>query len=151
HPWSGSITTRRRELQLALHHLWQIHPVPMRVHELLGNVRQSMTLTPEAFDSRRSELISELMLYTVSSLMQVYVTAPKFCATVSARPVASRLARAMAEFTPRLTNLRHELVELDEGSAGFVRRVDGTRTVAELAREYPDSTVEQVQRGLEEL
>ena len=60
------------------------------------------------------------------------------CLTLSARPVASPLARLQVEQDRPLTNLRHEPVQLDEANRQLLRLLDGTRDrdalVAAMAR-----------------
>jgi methyltransferase-like protein/predicted O-methyltransferase YrrM len=55
------------------------------------------------------------------------VAHPRLTATVSARPVASPVARLQAERGPAVTNLRHEPLQLNELQRRILPLLDGTR------------------------
>ncbi|MBN9122682.1 MAG: class I SAM-dependent methyltransferase [Planctomycetes bacterium] len=63
--------------------------------------------------------------------------------TVSTRPETGRLAKWQAERGNRVTNLRHELVELDEFGREVIRRLNGATDRAALLR----GLVEKVRAG----
>ena len=69
-----------------------------------------------------------LRCYTsAASLVELHVHPPRFAAAVSARPVASPLARYQAEAGSQVTNLRHELVTLGDFERQVLRHLDGSR------------------------
>lgn len=77
-----------------------------------------------------------------------------FATAVSARPLASRLARWQAKNGTRLTSLRHRNVDIDdEAAVRLLPMLDGTRNTDELRQVLPASTAtaESVQRGLRKL
>jgi methyltransferase-like protein/SAM-dependent methyltransferase len=65
-------------------------------------------------------------------LVEAHVHPPAFVVAVSERPEASPWARYQAGFEGKVTNLRHERVEIDELTRWLLPYVDGTRTFADL-------------------
>jgi SAM-dependent methyltransferase len=68
----------------------------------------------------------------VSGLVEVHVWEPPCRCDVSDRPTASPLARYQAERGARVTNLRHEVVDLNDFNRHLLRLLDGTRDRAGL-------------------
>ena len=66
------------------------------------------------------------------NLVEAHIYPPAFVVAVSERPTASPWARQMAASEPKVTNLRHERVELDPLAQYLLPFVDGTRTAEEL-------------------
>jgi len=64
--------------------------------------------------------------------VELRVAAPRLTVTLSARPVASPLARLQAEHSATVTNLRHEPVLLPELPRRMLRLLDGTRDIDAL-------------------
>jgi methyltransferase-like protein len=62
-----------------------------------------------------------------------------FVLKISERPKASVLARCQSAFTPRVTNLLHERVSLDEFQCQVLRACDGTRDRAQLVQSLCDN------------
>jgi hypothetical protein len=60
-------------------------------------------------------------------MVELRVKPPRMTLALSARPVASALARLQAERGLPLTNLRHGRVVLDEFSLSVLRLLDGSR------------------------
>ncbi len=65
-------------------------------------------------------------------LIEFHVHAPRFTKEISERPVVSPLARYQAQKRSRITNLRHELIDLDGLNGYLVLRLDGTLSRAAL-------------------
>jgi SAM-dependent methyltransferase/methyltransferase-like protein len=66
-------------------------------------------------------------------LVDVHTFLPKFVTTVSARPIASPIARYEAEKRTIVTNMWHERVTLLPVQQTILRALNGTHTVAEIA------------------
>jgi methyltransferase-like protein len=64
--------------------------------------------------------------------VELRVAAPRLTVALSARPVASPLARLQAEHSATVTNLRHEPVLLPELPRRMLRLLDGTRDIGAL-------------------
>ncbi len=81
-------------------------------------------------------LFGDRMLQAYAARMvELRVAAPRAVASVSARPVASPLARLQSERSATVTNLRHELVTLPNFPRRLLRLLDGTRDVDALTAE----------------
>jgi hypothetical protein len=96
---------------------------------------------PAAVDN---DALADTLLQTfLGGFLDLHVQPPPLVAVVSAKPVASPLARHQAQMGERVTTLRHRMVELN----GLERRVlvllDGSRDRAAVL----DSLVEAVGRG----
>jgi methyltransferase-like protein/SAM-dependent methyltransferase len=66
------------------------------------------------------------------NLVEAHIHPPAFVVEVSERPVASPWARQIANSEPKVTNLRHERVEVDPLSQYLLPYLDGTRTFDQL-------------------
>lgn len=66
------------------------------------------------------------------NLVEAHIHPPAFVVEVSARPTASPWARQIAGSEAKVTNLRHERVELDPLNQYLVPFLDGTRTFDQL-------------------
>ncbi len=65
-------------------------------------------------------------------VVELRTTAPRVTATVSARPLASPLARLQAEHSSTVTNMRHEPVTLPDLPRRMLPLLDGTRDIDAL-------------------
>ena len=126
------LTTREPLMKAALAHLAAVYPQSVAFDELRQAARSRLDSDPAAqvFTMDRDVQIlgtGILNCCTLSSAVGLHVL-PRRCAAVPGeRPVASPLARLQAERGRRVTNLRHESVELDEFARQVVRHLDGTR------------------------
>ena len=64
--------------------------------------------------------------------MELFTQPPRFTLDIVERPVASPLARLQARAGPRLTNLRHETLTVDEIGRQLILHLDGSRNRAQL-------------------
>jgi methyltransferase-like protein len=151
HPTVGSIVIRERGLMTIMQHLSDVAPQSVPLSDMLERTRLLMDQTAEQFIPRRNALLGELLTYVLSGLLHCYRTPPRFFTSVSTRPLASRLARVQSLNSTRLTNLRHEPIEMDENWSRFLRLLDGTRTIDDLVREVPGSNPEHIQQFLAQL
>jgi methyltransferase-like protein/2-polyprenyl-3-methyl-5-hydroxy-6-metoxy-1,4-benzoquinol methylase len=86
-----------------------------------------------------------LTCYTsASNLVELHLHPPQVVTEISARPVASPLARLQATTGNAVTNLRHELVVLAEFERHVVRHLDGTHDRTALV----DCLAELVAQGV---
>ncbi len=151
HPTVGSVVIRERGLMNIMQHLSDVAPQAVSVSDMLDRTRLLANQTPEQFAPRRTALLGELLTYILSGLLHCYRTPPKFFTSVSNKPRASALARALSHGSTRLTNLRHEPIDMDENWARFLRLLDGTRTIDDLVREMPGSNPEHIKQFLAQI
>jgi methyltransferase-like protein len=62
------------------------------------------------------------------SLVQLQIHPSRYLATINDKPEASAVARFQLDHVIKVTNLRHERVELDDFSRHLLRKVDGSNT-----------------------
>ena len=67
----------------------------------------------------------DLLTAYTASIVEFHVQPSRFTTQLSARPVASPVARLQAQKGCAITNLRHETVVLDEFRRQIVQRLDG--------------------------
>ncbi len=73
-------------------------------------------------------LASDLLQCHLSGIVELHAAPAAFVSAAGERPLASPLARAQAAKGSRqVTNLRHEMVALEDSLAGFLQLLDGTR------------------------
>jgi hypothetical protein len=84
-------------------------------------------------------------------LVELWLRPPKFAAEAGARPLASRLAWLQAAGTNRVTNLRHEQVNLGQLGVRLLQLLDGTRgrtdLIETLLRGFHDGVLSISQGG----
>ena len=116
----GEFSTRSQRFAEGLLHLAEIFPASEPVSALSDD--------PEILEA----LANIFLLGGVD-----FMTSPfPVQAAVAERPRASRLARAeVALGLKEVSSLRHTYVSLDESGREFLKRLDGTRDAAQLARE----------------
>ncbi len=151
HPTAGNVIIRERGLMTVMQHLSDVTPQAVPVSELLERARLQLGQTAEQFIPRYNGLLRELLTYILSGLLHCYHTPPSYFAGISTKPLASRFARVQSLSSTRLTNLRHEPVDMDQNWSRVLRLLDGTRTVDDLLRETPGASPEQMQHFLSQL
>lgn len=127
----SSLTTPTPIVKAALLHLSEVWPCPLAFDTLLAEARSKLA-SPlgDDFESDAQTLGKALLTAYAKAgrkVVELWVRPPRFSTAVSARPVASLLARLQSETTNRVTNLRHELVHLSPFDAELIRLLDGTR------------------------
>lgn len=86
-----------------------------------------------ATEAARHELASVLLAAFVERAVELHTIEPPYATIAGERPVASPLARLQAERGDLVTNLRHDLVRLDDEARAMLRLFDGSRDRAALA------------------
>lgn len=85
--------------------------------------------------SREECLLGKYILELhLCGLAEIHVSPSAFCTQPSERPVASRLARRQAASGNRLTNLRHEVVIVEDLARRMLPHLDGSNHRANLRR-----------------
>src|SRR5581483_12206440 len=90
-------------------------------------------------DDARPRLAEAMLQCWLTNVLEVHRTQAPLCLTISDRPTAFAVARFQAKArVPRVCNLRHRTVTLDDVDGKLVQLMDGTRDVATLRREAGD-------------
>jgi len=140
YPSGGTMSTNHPLAKAAMSHLGRVWPQALPFSELLQTARaiaQRDASGGEATLEEDSNWLSDMMvrLYA-ANFLELYVQAPAFVTKVSARPVASPMARAQIQEASSVTNLRHTSIEVeDEAARQLLLLLDGTRTQEQLLAE----------------
>src|SRR5262249_29846596 len=112
--------------------LWEVWPEAMPFDALLRAAQKRLQAPEDDFS--RNQYADFLCRYLLklyssagSSLLDLHVHPPAVTRKVSERPTASPLARLQAAEGTRATNLRHELIDLDDVERRLLGHLDGTR------------------------
>ena len=118
----------------ALAYVIEQNPRAVSFEELLETGRARVRNNPNERARDAAVLGANLLrAYThSSSLIELHSYAPALVTTVSARPLATRVARFQAPSVDRITNLYHERVKLDPLGAFVVPFLDGEHDHAAL-------------------
>src|SRR5574340_123541 len=122
------------------------HPLAISVLSRLSEAcPRRMRVADLAAPSDHTAVTEILMRTYLAGVVQLHSYAPPFAVTAGARPEANVLARLkLRGNSKRVATLHHELIEItDETTARVIIALDGTRTRAQLAREF-DTTEEAV-------
>jgi SAM-dependent methyltransferase/methyltransferase-like protein len=87
-----------------------------------------------------------LTIYTGSDAMEILAAPSPFTTRVAERPVASAYARLQSTEHEPITTRRHESTQLDETGRAVLRLLDGTRAIADVARDAGRDAAEAKQR-----
>jgi methyltransferase-like protein len=99
---------------VALEHLSAESPRAVAFSDLVDHTARRFGLEQIAADDIQTLAINLLQGFSYSmQLVEFHAHAPAFTRIVSERPLASKLARYQVQFSPIVSNLRHERVELD--------------------------------------
>ena len=79
-------------------------------------------------------LAADMLRCFGAGMVQLHATPSSFSAAPRDRPVASPLARLQARNDMRVTNLRHEPVQIDADLARLIQLLDGTRSREDIER-----------------
>src|SRR5207244_11264195 len=79
-------------------------------------------------------LAADMLRRFGAGMAQLHATPSSFSTAPRDRPVASPLARLQARNDMRVTNLRHEPVQIDADLARLIQLLDGTRSREEIDR-----------------
>jgi methyltransferase-like protein len=131
-----TLTTSVPIVKAALQHLAEIWPHSIPFDRLLAVARgrlSNVTIRDQAMVQAEVQALGSAILtgYTVR-LLELHTHEPEFVTQISDKPKASDLSRAQAARGGRVTNQRHEIVNLDEFSRRTLTQMDGTRDRAAL-------------------
>ena len=126
-----TLTTSVPIVKAALQHLAEIwpHSVPFdRLLQVSRSKLSSVTIRDQNMVNAEVQALGSAILtgYTVR-LLELHTHEPEFITEVSDKPRATDLSREQAKRGGRVTNLRHEMVNLDEFSRRTLQLLDGTR------------------------
>lgn len=121
--------------KLALAELQRAWPMPVPFGDLLARCAKEAAAAGRAAEEANAGdfLAGEMLTAIGSGLVEWRVADVPYTTTVAARPCTTPLARMQASQEYRATNLRGELITLDEIHRQSLKLLDGTRTVPQIA------------------
>lgn len=129
----------------AFGHLAQIYPAAAPFREIVRRAVQAHPIESDESLAEHTLLVAAnfLRAYGYSeSLVEFFVHPPRLTAQISANPQASLIARWQADHMRKVTNMRHERVELDDMARSLLRYLDGRtdrkQLLAIMNRDYED-------------
>jgi methyltransferase-like protein/SAM-dependent methyltransferase len=140
----GSVTTTTDPvMKAALLHLGKRWPEYVPFTELYAVARSQASGGPALVDTVRTsheaaQLAKPLMRCYATGHVDLSIAPPKFCNSVSDRPVARPFARYLAKHGSEVTSQRHETVRLDDIDQHLLANLDGSNSVATLANYLVD-------------
>lgn len=130
------ISTAAAVTKCALHLLANSWPQSIRFEELALQAVTAVDPEADGDTFRRSPHFNifgnDLLTCCASDQVEVSINPSRFTTTVSDYPLASALARVQATSEPVVTNLRHELVQLDSVDLHLLRLLDGNHSLGDL-------------------
>lgn len=132
-PHGASLTTGSEVTKAAMLLLAERWPLGYPFAELVAAARSRLqegtgvAADPATYARDEAQLANEMMQCYGVGVIELRLRPPNLCPTISARPLASPLARLQVERGRQLTNLRHEPVLLDEANRQVLRLLDGNR------------------------
>ncbi len=124
------ISTNHPATKAAMVYLSEIWPQAVPFVTLLRTARARLNVNTDELEDAQVMAVNLLRAYaTSSSLAQLTVSCVPLAVEPSERPVASRVARFQARRGDRVTNLRHERVDLDGLDRYILALLDGEHDV----------------------
>ena len=150
-----TLTTSVPIVKAAFQHLHEMWPRSVPFDRLLAVSRSrlsSVTIRDQAMVNAEVQALGSAILtgYTVR-LLELRTHEPQFVTDVSERPRATDLSREQAKRGGRVTNQRHEMVNLDEFSRRTLQLLDGAHDrnalLDQMSRLVADGTLMVEQEG----
>ena len=127
------VTTPMPLLKAAIVELTEHWPAAVPFDELLA--ASCRRLGVDVTDHERTLLGRAILLVlTTSDMVEVSLEPSKFTISPGEKPLASALARQQAKSDPIVTTGRHESTRLAPAEQHAIQALDGTNTVADVAR-----------------
>ena len=136
-PDGATLSSADPIVKAAMVHLAEVFPqtVPFDTLRAVARARLGESKPDAALVARDTQQLGNCLLscyMSAANLVELHLHSPRLVLEISPRPVASPLARLQAATGPRVTNLRHEIVNLDEFERPMMCMLDGTHDRAAL-------------------
>ena len=131
-----NLSTNRPLAKAALVELYDVWPRSLPFESLWAGAQKRLGNAHEfpgpGDASSREELARTLLNCYQSQLVELHAHEPSFTLEAGERPIASPLARLLAESGGQVTNLRHRTVDLSDFDRFILQHLDGSRDRAGL-------------------
>jgi methyltransferase-like protein len=132
----GTMTVREPLGKAAMKHLIDVCPAAVSLDQLhdaaMALLPPAPARNPEIGSDSRTLLARSLLAALQAGLLKVYLYPPQFCGRVTERPLATGLARLLANRRSAVVSQLHENVVLDGLQAFLLPQLDGSRDLAAL-------------------
>jgi hypothetical protein len=126
-------------------------PAPIPFSDLCAMAAARIDLTGDIDDHRRIALASDVLKSFCGGVVELHAIGPAFVIEAGARPLASTVARLQASRGAPVTNMRHEMVVIEDGDRHLLSLLDGTRLRATIAAEaFPGRAADDAAASLDQ-
>jgi methyltransferase-like protein/SAM-dependent methyltransferase len=132
-PDGSGLTTQRPLTKAAMMALAHRSPAAIAFDELCALAHGRLGARGAVATDQRDALASDLMQCFAAGVVELHSAPSPFVIEAGARPEASAVVRLQASRGAQVTNLRHELVNINEDARRLLRMLDGSRTQEEIA------------------
>ena len=108
-------------------------PAPIPFSDLAAMASARIGLTGDVDDVQSATLASDVLKSFCAGAAELHALGPAFVIEPGARPQAFPVARLQAGRGPYVTNMRHEMVGIDEADRHLLSLLDGSRERAAIA------------------
>ena len=131
----SKLTCKSPLTKLAIQALQRAWPMPLAFDDLHAQALAAAAAAGYPQDGAGDFLAGELLTAIGAGLVEWRVSPAPYTTDVGVRPMATPLARLQATQEARATNLRGEMVSLDEIHRQVLRRLDGRHTLEQAGEE----------------
>ena len=132
-PDGSGLTTQRPLTKAAMMALAHNSPAAIAFDELCALANARLGARDAVTTDQRDGLASDLLQCFAAGVVELHSAPSPFVIDAGARPEASAVVRLQASRGAQVTNLRHELVNLNEDARRLLGMLDGSRTREEIA------------------
>jgi methyltransferase-like protein len=128
-PNGAAFTTDHPVTKAALHYLSEIWPRAVSFNALLVEAQKRTGLDSQSLDPKEAQLLGFNLLQAYAyndELIELHIHQPLLAVESGEYPTASPVARWQTQFGQRVTNLRHEQINLDNTSHQLLPYLDGS-------------------------
>jgi len=142
---TGTVVSSSNPLnKAAIIYLSKIWPNAVKFDQLLREARdRSQSVASVEADAQM--LGDTLLKSLVVDLIELHLYQPRFVIEISERPLASVIARWQATYEERVTNQRHEAIEVDGLMRAVLNYLDGQHDRAEIVRLLADILTQELE------
>jgi methyltransferase-like protein len=126
-------------------------PAPIPFSDLSAMAAARIGLSGDVDDAQTATLASDMLKSFCAGAAELHALGPAFTIEAGARPLAFAVARLQAARGTHVTNLRHEMVGLDDDGRALLPLLDGSNSRSALeARAFPGLPQEVASKALDD-
>ncbi len=126
-------------------------PAPIPFSDLSAMAAARIGLEGDVDDRATAILAADVLKAFCAGAAELHALGPTFATEAGARPQAFAVARLQAARGAHVTNMRHEMVSIDDANPGLLALLDGSRGRAALVAEaFPAHPAPDAEAALDE-